>query len=236
MAAGQGFIEFATGDVLTAASANGYLASQVVMVFADSAARTAAIASPQEGMFSYLKDTNSTEYYSGSAWVAVGGSASPGMTKIAASTFSAISSVNIDSLFSSTYKSYMMTLNCTSSASGTLNMQMRYGSTTVTSGDYYGGGWSIDRGGTTASYGQGGTTSRNIIPNLGGKSTITVFLSRVGNASEEASWEVTGTWGGQQESGHMSGLCNVAQTYTGIALSTSTGTVTGNYQIYGLAI
>lgn len=74
MAAGQGYIEFATGDVLTAAAANGYLASQVVMVFADSAARTAAIASPQEGMISYLKDTNATQYYSGSAWVSVGGS------------------------------------------------------------------------------------------------------------------------------------------------------------------
>ena len=73
MAAGLGYIEFTTGDVLTAAQANGYLASQVVMVFADSAARTSAIASPQEGMISYLKDTNSTEYYSGSAWVAIGG-------------------------------------------------------------------------------------------------------------------------------------------------------------------
>jgi len=73
MAAGLGYIEFTTGDVLTAASANGYLASQVVMVFASAAARTSAIASPQEGMISYLKDTNATEYYSGSAWVAVGG-------------------------------------------------------------------------------------------------------------------------------------------------------------------
>jgi hypothetical protein len=43
------------------------------MVFADAAARTSAVASPQEGMISYLKDTNSTEYYSGSAWVAIGG-------------------------------------------------------------------------------------------------------------------------------------------------------------------
>ena len=81
MAAGQGYIEFATGDVLTAASANGYLASQVVMVFASSAARTSAIASPQEGMISYLKDTNATQYYSGSAWVTIGGSASPLTTK-----------------------------------------------------------------------------------------------------------------------------------------------------------
>jgi hypothetical protein len=73
MAAGLGYKEFATGDVLTAAAANGYLASQVVMVFADAAARTAAITSPQEGMFSYLKDTNATEYYTGSAWTAIGG-------------------------------------------------------------------------------------------------------------------------------------------------------------------
>jgi hypothetical protein len=80
MAAGLGYIEFTTGDVLTAAQANGYLASQVVMVFADAAARTAAITSPQEGMISYLKDTNATQYYSGSAWVSVGGG-SPLTTK-----------------------------------------------------------------------------------------------------------------------------------------------------------
>ena len=76
MAAGLGYKEFTTGDVLTAADANGYLASQVVMVFASAAARTSAIASPQEGMISYLKDTNATEYYSGSAWVALGASSS----------------------------------------------------------------------------------------------------------------------------------------------------------------
>ena len=85
MAAGLGYKEFATGDVLTAADANGYLASQVVMVFASAAARTSAIASPQEGMISYLKDTNSTEYYSGSAWVAVAG-AGGGMTQLGSTT------------------------------------------------------------------------------------------------------------------------------------------------------
>jgi len=73
MAAGLGFKEFLTGDVLTAADANGYLASQVVMVFASSAARASAITSPQEGMFTYLKDTDVTQYYSGSAYVTIGG-------------------------------------------------------------------------------------------------------------------------------------------------------------------
>jgi hypothetical protein len=80
MAAGLGYIEFTTGDILTAASANGYLASQTVMVFADAAARTSAITSPQEGMISYLKSTDAVEKYDGSAWVSVGGS-SPLTTK-----------------------------------------------------------------------------------------------------------------------------------------------------------
>jgi hypothetical protein len=70
MAAGLGFKTFNTGDVLSAADTNGYL-MQGVLVFADAAARTAEITSPQEGQMSFLKDTNSTEYYSGSAWVAV---------------------------------------------------------------------------------------------------------------------------------------------------------------------
>ena len=73
MGAGLGLKTFVTGDVLTAADTNGYL-MQGVWVFADAAARTAAVTSPQEGNMSYLKDTNSTEYYSGSAWVAVGAS------------------------------------------------------------------------------------------------------------------------------------------------------------------
>ena len=67
MAAGLGFKTFAVGEVLTAADTNGYL-MQGVLVFADSTARDAAITSPQEGQFAYLKDTNVTTYYTGSAW------------------------------------------------------------------------------------------------------------------------------------------------------------------------
>lgn len=88
MAAGLGYKEFTTGDVLTAADANGYLASQVVMVFASAAARTSAIASPQEGMISFRKDADAMEYYSGSAWVAVDSGTSPLTTKGDLFTFS----------------------------------------------------------------------------------------------------------------------------------------------------
>jgi hypothetical protein len=67
MAAGLGFKTFATGDVLSAADTNGYL-MQGVLVFASAAARDSSITSPQEGQFAYLKDTNVTTYYTGSAW------------------------------------------------------------------------------------------------------------------------------------------------------------------------
>jgi hypothetical protein len=67
MAAGLGFKTFTTGEVLSAGDVNGYL-MQGVLVFASAAARDAAITSPQEGQFAYLKDTNVTTYYTGSAW------------------------------------------------------------------------------------------------------------------------------------------------------------------------
>ena len=66
--AGLGFKTFASGEVLTAANVNGYLMQQTIMVFADSSARDTAIASPSEGMFVYLSDTNALQYYDGAAW------------------------------------------------------------------------------------------------------------------------------------------------------------------------
>jgi len=67
MATPLGFKTFATGEVLTAGDTNGYL-MQGIWVFASAAARDAAVTSPQEGNFAYLKDTNVTTYYTGSAW------------------------------------------------------------------------------------------------------------------------------------------------------------------------
>ena len=75
MGAPLGFKTFTTGDVLTAADTNGYL-MQGVWTFASAAARDAAVTSPQEGNVCYLKDTDAIMTYSGSAWVAVGGTVS----------------------------------------------------------------------------------------------------------------------------------------------------------------
>jgi hypothetical protein len=71
MAAGLGFKTFTSGEVLTAANVNGYL-MQGINVFASTAARDAAITSPQEGQFAFTKDTNGLWYYDGAAWIASG--------------------------------------------------------------------------------------------------------------------------------------------------------------------
>ena len=65
---GAGFKVWSTGDLVTASDFNNYIQEQVIMVFADSSARGSAVSSPEEGMFAYLKDTNTLTYYDGSSW------------------------------------------------------------------------------------------------------------------------------------------------------------------------
>jgi len=80
MAAGLGFKDFVTGEVLTAADVDGYL-MQGVWVFADAAARTAAVTSPQEGNMSYLKSDDAVYKYDGSSWVNIDTAASTAINK-----------------------------------------------------------------------------------------------------------------------------------------------------------
>lgn len=70
--ANAGYHLFNTGDVLTAAQVQYNLQNQTIMYFANSTARTTALSGVLvEGMFSYLADTNSTEYYDGAAWQSI---------------------------------------------------------------------------------------------------------------------------------------------------------------------
>ena len=71
MAAG-GFKEFIAGEILDEDEINDFL-MQGVLVFAGTAARGSAITSPVEGQFSFLKDSDSVQFYDGSAWVPYAG-------------------------------------------------------------------------------------------------------------------------------------------------------------------
>ena len=67
MAAG-GFKTFVAGETLDQDEINNYL-MQGMLVFADSTARDAAITSPVEGQFAFLKSDDKVYFYDSSAWV-----------------------------------------------------------------------------------------------------------------------------------------------------------------------
>jgi hypothetical protein len=62
------FKVFTNGSVLSASEMNEYLMRQAVISFATSTARGLAITSPTEGMLTYLEDSNTFQFYNGTAW------------------------------------------------------------------------------------------------------------------------------------------------------------------------
>jgi hypothetical protein len=67
-----GWKQWSVGEEVTAPDFQNYVQDQVVQVFGGSAARGSALGTAvTEGMISYLTDTNSVEYYSGTSWVAI---------------------------------------------------------------------------------------------------------------------------------------------------------------------
>jgi hypothetical protein len=60
---------FDAGEVLSATDVNTFLMNQMVMTFAGTAARGSAIGTATEGMLTYLADSNTFEYWNGTAYV-----------------------------------------------------------------------------------------------------------------------------------------------------------------------
>jgi hypothetical protein len=70
---------FTNGSVLNASEINDNLMNQSVMVFSNSAARSAAITSPVAGMVTFLEDSGTYESYNGSSWASL---TAPGYTYV----------------------------------------------------------------------------------------------------------------------------------------------------------
>jgi hypothetical protein len=238
MAAGLGYKEFSTGDVLTAADANGYLASQVVMVFASAAARTSAIASPQEGMISYLKDTNSTEYYSGSAWVAIGGGGSAGaLVYVGGAPFTSAASQSLNNVFTSTYENYFIALNVTSkSATTPIQIRLRASGSDNTTSNYQSIATytQINAGSTGDSKLAAGTAYQlsdvgdlmqtfNIMNPQTAQSTVLLGMQSVFKIATDF------------YSTRFSGYFNATTSFDGLTIYPTSGTFTGTIRVYGIA-
>ena len=68
--AGAGWKSYSTGDLISATEFQTFIQDQVVQVYADSSARDTALGTNDaEGMFCFLKDTNTLQFYDGSSWI-----------------------------------------------------------------------------------------------------------------------------------------------------------------------
>ena len=82
-----GFKVWSTGDLVNASDFNNYLQEQVIGRFDSSTTRDSQISSPEEGMFAFLKDTNTLTFYNGSSWASfIGEGDITGVTITTAST------------------------------------------------------------------------------------------------------------------------------------------------------
>jgi hypothetical protein len=237
MAAGLGFKTFVTGDVLTAGDTNGYL-MQGVLVFASAAARDSAITSPQEGQFAYLKDTNVTTYYTGSAWTNLVPASSSGLTLITNQTLSAVSSVSINDCFSATYRSYKIVLNANFSSGGqAINLRFRTGGTDNSNSSYNSILFYSLFNGTGNSY-QGGVVSGN---------TSTLGYSATASTRTGLAFEVFEPFATEYTNFFMENNTNTltergggffanTTSFDGFTLTPGGGTMTGSLQVYGYSL
>tara|TARA_A100001201_G_C4094171_1_gene203118 strand:+ start:16 stop:921 length:906 start_codon:yes stop_codon:yes gene_type:complete len=68
--AGAGWKSYSTGDLIDATTFQTFVQDQVIQVYASSTARDTALGTNDaEGMFCFLKDSNTLQFYDGSAWV-----------------------------------------------------------------------------------------------------------------------------------------------------------------------
>lgn len=174
----------------------------------------------------------------GLKWAA---SSSGALTLIARTTFSGVTSQAFDSVFTSTYKSYMVIIegiNGTSDGAD-LQLQMRQGSTTITSG-YYGASWSSTYASGTQAIGNNNDTFFTMTPGSGSSGapvSATIFFNRVGTSAQQASIRGTAMNISAVVQSSFGGVSsNTSATYTGFLLKNeSANNIEGTVAIYGLA-
>lgn len=229
---------FVTSQVLTSDQMN-QSARTGVPVFADTTARDAAFGGTgekvlAEGQLCYLESTNVVQYYDGAAWATVGPTSAGALRYITGATFSSVASVSTAaSTFTATYANYLVLVDITS-VSTTLDvlMRLRTGSTDA-SASYW---WTITGGTSTSAT---NTTSIQILDNVntvtvsyGGSVQMTVF-----NPELARNTNVTGTvWSeAPAYNGVLGAGLYTTTSYDALTFLTSTGTMSGNYRVYGYA-
>jgi len=233
---GSGYRTFTAGEILTASNVQNYLMDQSVMSFADSTARATGIgtANFEEGMLSYLADTNQLEVYDGAAWSQIG--QTPGLVKINTTSFSGVSSQSINDVFSATYNNYRIVchINNTSTADGLL-MRLRVSGADNTTANYNYARTESNSSATANRYGAGQTSFDVNSTDDGGLAVGFVLDLEAPFAANHTVGQINVM--GQNSSGAYSSrvggyVFSATTSFTGYTVYPGSGTITGSISTY----
>ena len=170
------------------------------------------------------------------------GAATSGMTFISRTTWSSASSHTVDNVFTSTYTSYLIIIEdwIQSAYTNIPQIQMRYGSTTETSG-YYGSSFGTNFSSSSLQYEGTNNAAAFDFYRFGGESPgwgtfIVANVERVGTGStKDAAITGHGNTNTDAEQFKFGMRTSIERDYTGFILKTSAGTSSGVVTVYGLA-
>lgn len=165
------------------------------------------------------------------------------LTLIKRASFSnvATTGTTFDSVFSSTYKVYMVVIETleASTASHDPQFQLLYSGTTDT-GTYRGASVQFPYTGTLTPYSiQTGSTTQFTLAQAAGNAGFdlraTIYFGNVGNSSQYPNWWGNGICGDEFSPFNMAGGLLSTRTFTGVLFKSSSSNITGTVAVYGLA-
>jgi hypothetical protein len=165
------------------------------------------------------------------------------LTLIKRATFTSVATTGttFDSIFTSTYKVYMVVIERLEAVTGgdDPQFQLLYSGTTLAS-NYRGASIQFPYTGTLTPYSsQTGTTNQVTMGQASGVGGFdlkaTLYFGNVGNSSQYAHWWGNGVVGDEFSPVYMGGDTLTNQTFTGLLFKSSSTNVTGTVAVYGLA-
>jgi hypothetical protein len=239
--AGAGAKKFPAFSKLSSDDVNDYLADQVIMRFATTAARDAAfggVGEPTlaEGMTAYIDADNSIYTYDGSNWVKMVSASTPvGLELIKSQSFTSLGTAGLlfTDVFSAQYRNYRVVINI-DLTSQDLQVRGRFGAAA-----------------TLYSFATVGLTAANGADNISGTSQTSILFGYIRNADSstfscdifnpfetrntQAVYSGFGDTSAHSFSTYRNGgaIHSSATSHTGFTLLTSAGTVNGSIRFYG---
>lgn len=238
---------FTANQILTADQQN-QSARTGVPVFATTTTRDAAFSGSgqkvlAEGQLAYIEATNVVQYYDGAAWETLGPSNAGGLVFINGATFTTAASVSLaTNTFTSTYANYKLIFNITAASTDiTLTMRLRASGSDNTTSNYNNGFTGLTNTGVTITKTVVNQSAFNVADISGAgvgvfSSTFDIFAPQLAVKTDFCGFtsnQATSVAGLALMSG--GGVFNTTTVFDALSIICSTGTISGNYRVYGYA-